>query len=185
MFGIFCEFLTDFSNFSLNTKAISSYEYTQTYLEYISNPSFTGAILTCDIEHEMFIFFSQVPIPKRFIPTPITRSIYAIGFVYPNLWNERLQEIIEGFITGGIINLHLERITKSKWNLEKNDFESEKVVLNLSHLGFGFQICFFMIYAAFLTFLGELFVFWRNQRAQQNAQRLRQLRRRTVNKNFI
>jgi len=88
--------------------------------------------------------------------------------MYSNLWNERLQEIIEGFITGGIVNLHLERFTKSKWNLEKNDFETEKVVLNLSHLGFGFQICFFMTYAAFLVFLGELIVNWMKRRVKVN-----------------
>jgi len=135
-------------------------------MENISDPLFTGTVLTCDIEHEMNIFYTQTPIPKRFVTTPITKSFYAIGFLYPNLWNERLQEIIEGFITGGIINFHLERFTKSKWNLEENHFETEKVVLNLSHLGFGFQICFFMIYAAFLVFLGELFWSWSKQRVK-------------------
>ncbi|CAG9811075.1 unnamed protein product [Chironomus riparius] len=148
----------------LNTETVSNHVYTEIYTNKISDPSFTGTVLTCDIEHQLNIYFSQVSFPKRFIPTPITKSFYAIGFLYPNLWNERLQEIIEGFITGGIINLHMERFTKSKWNLENNDFETEKVVLNLSHLGFGFQICFFMIYAAFLVFFGELIVLWKDRK---------------------
>ncbi|KAL7013005.1 hypothetical protein ACKWTF_015144 [Chironomus riparius] len=145
----------------LDMKIVSNRDYTEIYMNKISNPLFTGTVLTCNIEHQLNIYYSQLSLPKRFIPTPITKSFYAIGFLYPNLWNERLQEIIEGFITGGIINLHMERFTKSKWNLENNDFETEKVVLNMSHLGFGFQICFFMIYAAFLVFLGELIVLWK------------------------
>ena len=107
----------------------------------------------------MNIYYMRRPMTKRFIPTPISRSYYALGFVYPNLWNERLQEIVEGLITGGIINMYLERFTKARWNLEGGYFETDKVVLNLSHLGFGFQICFFVLFAAFLVFVGELFVF--------------------------
>ena len=147
-------------------------------MKHISNPSFTGTVLTCNIEHQLNIYFSQVPIPKRFIPTPITKSFYAIGFLYPNLWNERLQEIIEGLITGGIINLHMARFTKTKWNLDNNDFEMEKVVLNFSHLGFGFQICFFMIYASFLMFLGELIVFrWNRKDKQEVVHKNKEVRR--------
>lgn len=94
--------------------------------------------------------------PKRFVPVPITKSYYAVGFSYENLWNERLEEIIEGLISGGIINFHLEKYTKSKWNVMDQNIETEKVVLNMSHLGFGFQICFFLLYLAFLVFLVEL-----------------------------
>jgi hypothetical protein len=43
-----------------------------------------------------------------------------------------------------------------------NQLDSERVVLNLSHLGFGFQICFFALYAAFLVFCLELVVKWCN-----------------------
>ena len=36
----------------------------------------------------------------------------------------------------------------------------ENVVLNLSHLSFGFQISFFALYGSFLVFLIELIIFW-------------------------
>lgn len=39
-------------------------------------------------------------------------------------------------------------------------FEPEKIVLNLDHLGFGFQICFFSAYFALVTFVGELTWYW-------------------------
>ncbi|KAL7014624.1 hypothetical protein ACKWTF_016034 [Chironomus riparius] len=133
-------------------------EYTALYFDNLTNPSFPGAILTCDVEHSLNTYYIQAPIPKRFVPIPITKSYYAVGFAYSNLWNERLNEIIEGLITGGIINFHLDKYTKSKWNLMGQKSESEKVVLSLSHLGFGFQICFFALFAAFLVFCVELAV---------------------------
>jgi len=99
--------------------------------------------------------------PPRFISIPITKIYYAIGFDDLNIWAERFNEIIDGLISGGIINNILERMTKSKWNLMKvNEGESEKIVLNLSHLGFGFQICFCALYAALVIFILEFFVFW-------------------------
>ena len=39
-------------------------------------------------------------------------------------------------------------------------FEPENVVLNLHHLGFGFQICLIFAYVAFVTFLAEIVYFW-------------------------
>ena len=101
-----------------------------------------------------------MPITSRFIPSPITKSYYAFGFMYPNLWNERLNEIISDLITGGFVNYHLEKMTKSKWNLMQAQFETENVVLNLHHLGFGFQICLIFAYLAFLTFLFEIVWVW-------------------------
>ncbi|CAG9811424.1 unnamed protein product [Chironomus riparius] len=145
---------------NLKPNFIPVVEYTQVYIHNITDSSFTGAVLTCDIEHEMNIFYLKKPMSKRFVSTPISKSNYALGFMYPNLWNERLQELTEGFITGGIINMFLERFTKTGWNSERKDFETDKIVLNLSHLGFGFQICFFVLYLAFLVFLLELASFW-------------------------
>lgn len=99
--------------------------------------------------------------PKRFVSVPITKIYYAIGFDDLNIWAERFHEIIDGLISGGIINFILEKMTKSKWNLMKvNEGESKKIVLNLSHLGFGFQICFCAFYAALVIFILEFFVFW-------------------------
>lgn len=83
-----------------------------------------------------------------------------MAFIYQNLWNERLQEIIGGLISGGIIDNFLNKKIKSRWNLMPQVFKSEKIILNLTHLGFGFQICFFVLYGSLLFFLGELFVFW-------------------------
>ena len=134
----------------------SNSDYREIYFSKLFDSSFTGTILTCDIEHALNIYNSQTRIPTKFVSIPITSSYYAFGFLYPNLWNERLQEIISGLITGGIINYHLEKYTKSKWNFILDDIESEKVVLNLSHLGFGFQICFFLLYLALVVFIIEL-----------------------------
>jgi hypothetical protein len=108
------------------------------------------------------MYYSESSLPKRFVPVPISKSYYAVGFSFPNLWNERLLEIVEGLVTGGIVNYHLEKFTKSKWSSMDNKFDSRRVVLNLSHLGFGFQICFFALYAAFLVFCVELMVKWCN-----------------------
>jgi len=101
-----------------------------------------------------------MPMPRRFVPVPLTKSYYGMAFLYQNLWNERLQEIIDGLISGGIIDNFLNKKIKSRWNLMPQVFKSEKVILNLTHLGFGFQICFFVLYGSLLVFLGELFVFW-------------------------
>ena len=104
--------------------------------------------------------------PKRLVSIPITKSYYGIGFKYVNLWAERFQEIIEGLVTGGIVNFLLQKMTKSKWNLMKIEDHSEKIVLNLSHLGFGFQICFFALYGALLIFLMEFVVYWIKNRSR-------------------
>lgn len=152
--------LSFFSSSSLDIEYVPWDVYTKIYTENITDPLFKGTILTSDIDHAMSIFYSETPYPKRYIPIPITKSFYSFGFLFPNLWDERLQEMISKFITGGIINYFLESMTKSKWNLMQPDLESEKVILSLKHLGFGFQICFFSAYIAFLTFLGELAYFW-------------------------
>jgi len=135
---------------------VSNPDYREIYFSKLFDSTFKGTILTCDIEHALNIYYSRVRMPIRFVSIPITSSYYAFGFLYPNLWNERLQEIISGLINGGIINYYLDIYTKSKWNLNLDDIESEKIVLNLSHLGFGFQICFFLLYIALVVFIIEL-----------------------------
>lgn len=144
----------------LKFKIVPDSEYKDIYYNQLYDPTFKGTVLTCDIEHALNVYNSQTRIPTRFVPIPITSSYYAFGFLYPNLWNERLQEIMSGLITGGIINHHLEVYTKSKWNLNVDEFESEKIVLNLSHLGFGFQICFILLYSALVVFIFELIFKW-------------------------
>jgi len=59
---------------SLNTEVVSSEVFADIYVNNISDPSFKGTVLTCDIEHEMNIFYQQSPIPKRFVSTPISKS---------------------------------------------------------------------------------------------------------------
>ena len=97
--------------------------------------------------------------PKRFVPIPISNSFYGVGFAYENIFAERFDEIIQGLVTGGIMKFIVEKMTKSKWNMMDVHVKSEKIVLNLSHLGFGFQICFFALFAALLVFILEFFMF--------------------------
>ena len=144
----------------MSSKVVPLKEYTDIYIENLTDPSFTGTVLTCDIEHKLHSFYKEISMPRRFVPTPISKSYYGIGFLYPNLWAERFNEIVEGLVSGGIMNFYLERMTKSKWNLMDANDDPEKVVLNMTHLGFGFQICFFSIYFALLTFVLEIIVHW-------------------------
>ena len=74
------------------------------YTQNLTDPSFKGVIYTCDLEHELNTLFMNPPNLKAFVLNSITKSYYAVGFSYPNLWNERFQEIIESLITVGIIN---------------------------------------------------------------------------------
>jgi uncharacterized membrane protein len=97
--------------------------------------------------------------PKRFVPVPLSNSFYGIGFEYENLFAERFDEIIQGLVAGGIMKYIVEKMTKSKWNMMDIHVKSEKIVLNMNHLGFGFQICFFTIFAALVVFILEFFVF--------------------------
>jgi len=159
-------FFSFFLEISLKTIALTNKEYSDFYYHNLTDPSIRGSVLTCDVEHNLNMFYVEHPLPNRFVPVPISKSYYAVGFSFPNLWNERFLEIIEGLVTGGIINHHLEKYTKSKWNFLCNQFDSRKVVLNLSHLGFGFQICFFALYAAFLTFCLELVIKWYRSRTK-------------------
>lgn len=115
--------------------------------------------MTCDLEHMLRCFYHELFLPERFVQTPFTKSYYALKFLYPNLWNEKILEIVSGLITGGILNYHLESLTKSQWNI-KDKPQTQNIVLNLSHLGFGFQICFFLLYGSLLTFMLEFLVFW-------------------------
>jgi hypothetical protein len=142
--------------------SLAKENYTTYYIYNLTDPSTVGAVLTSDIDHNLNMYYYERPLPKRFVPVPISKSYYAVGFSFPNLWNERLLEIVEALITGGIVNYHLEKYTKSKWSEMSNQLDSERVVLNLSHLGFGFQICFFALYAAFLVFCLEIVVKWCN-----------------------
>ena len=123
----------------------------------LTDPSFTGTFLSSDVEHDISMHYLETKMAKRFVSAPIMNSYFTMGFFYPNLWDERLEEIIEGLITGGIINWHLEKYTKSKFNAKTREY-SQKVVLNLSHLGFGFQICFYMLYIALLAFCMEIVI---------------------------
>ncbi|KAL7013534.1 hypothetical protein ACKWTF_015450 [Chironomus riparius] len=144
------------SAIGLPIEYVSDYEYSDIYIENISDPSFKGTLFSSDLEHAMNVYYLNMPIETRFIPTPFTKSYYAIGFIFPNLWNERFKEIISDLITGGFVNYHLELMTKSKWNMIRTSFEPENIVLNLHHLGFGFQICLIFAYLSFVTFLIEI-----------------------------
>ena len=126
----------------------------------MTDPSFKGVIYTCDLEHKLDIFYSDVPATKAIIVDSITKSFYAVGFLSPNLWNERFQEIVDGLITGGIINQYMKGYIDSMNEFKFEDLKADNVILNLSHLGFGFQICFFVLYSSLLVFLIELLVFW-------------------------
>ncbi|KAL7017485.1 hypothetical protein ACKWTF_010395 [Chironomus riparius] len=145
---------------NLSTKVVSNTEFINIYYENLTDPSFTGTILTCDLEHKMSNFYRQIAMPERFVPTSFGKSYYGIGFQYPNLWAERFNEIVEGLVTGGIMNFYIERMTKSKWNqMEAND-HSEKTMLDMTNLSFCFQICFFLLYLSFVLFIFELIVNW-------------------------
>ncbi|CAG9811245.1 unnamed protein product [Chironomus riparius] len=144
------------SAIGLPIEYVSDYEYSDIYIDNISDPSFKGTLFSSDLEHAMNVYYLNMPIETRFIPTPFTKSYYAIGFIFPNLWNERFKEIISDLITGGFVNYHLELMTKSKWNMIRTSFEPENIVLNLHHLGFGFQICLIFAYLSFVTFLAEI-----------------------------
>jgi hypothetical protein len=145
---------------SLHIEYVSEEEYSNIYLENITYPSFTGTVFSSDLESALNAHYLNVRLNRRFIPTPFSKSYYGIGFAYPNLWNERFHSIIEDLITGGFVNYHLEKMTKSKWNIVPTYFETENVVLNLDHLGFGFQICLIAAYLSFVTFLIEVGYFW-------------------------
>jgi len=86
------------------------------------------------------------------------RYYHAFGFYYPNLWNERMKDIIEGAISGGIIKNIFEEYTKSKWNLMPIDIESGQLILDFNDLIISFQFCLFAYYAALLIFLAEVIV---------------------------
>lgn len=163
--------------FSLNEIFVSNQEYSNIYFNKLTNPSFKGTIITCDLEHALNVFYSKTPMPKRFVPIPISNSFYGVGFEFKNMFAERFDEIIQGLVTGGIMKYIVEKMTKSKWNMMDIHVKSEKIVLNLSHLGFGFQICFFALYSALVTFILEFFVFWVINRSRvitchENAKRL-------------
>jgi hypothetical protein len=104
--------------------------------------------------------------PKRFVPIPISNSVYGIGFKYKNIFVERFDEIIQGLVTGGIMKYIVEKMTKSKWNMMDVHVKSQKVVLNFSHLGFGFQICLFALFSALVVFILEFFVFFIKNRSR-------------------
>lgn len=125
-------------------------------MKNLSDSSFKGTLFTCDINHKLDIVLFGAPRHKILSSYVFPNSYYTLGFFYPNLWNERLSEIIEGLISGGIIKWKLEKWTKWKYKISSAPSENEKIVLNLSHLGFGFQICFFFNYVSFLVFLVEL-----------------------------
>jgi len=95
-----------------------------------------------------------------FVPAPMERYYHTFGFYYPNLWNERMKDIIEAAISGGIIKNIFEKYTKSKWNLMPFDIESGQLILDFDDLIIGFQICLFAYYAALLIFLAEVIVSW-------------------------
>ena len=140
-------------SFRLRMQIVPIINFSNIYINNLSDPSFTGTALSCDVEHELHMYYFKTQRAKRFVSAPVTNSYYTIGFLYPNLWDERLEEIIEGLITGGIIDWYFEKYTKSKWNTKAYEAPSKKVVLNLSHLGFGFQICFYVLYVAFLKWI--------------------------------
>lgn len=102
--------------------------------------------------------FRRTTYPNWFISAPIERFYHLFGFYYANLWNERLKEIIEGAISGGIIKRIFETYTKSEWNLAPIGNDSGKLILNFDDLILAFQICLIAFYAAFVIFLIEVIV---------------------------
>jgi hypothetical protein len=144
----------------LKIQVVPFSEFTNIYINNLTDPIFTGTVMSCDIEHDLHMHYLKTIRKKRYVSIPLTNSYYTLGFLYPNLWEERFVEIIEGLITGGIINWYLEKYTKSRWNVQTEELTSRKIVLNLSHLGFGFQICFFALYVALLVFCMEIIFGW-------------------------
>lgn len=128
-------------------------------LSKFSDPSFTGAYFETQTEFDLMIDAAQTLTPKNPIQVPVADSQYAFGFVYTNLWNERLQEIIERLVPSGIINMHFDRYTKSKWNLMSNELGMDRNLIDIGHLKFVFQIYVIAGYVAFLVFLGERIIF--------------------------
>lgn len=122
------------------------------------NKTSDRAIIEIKVECDLIIDVIETPMPKYSIQSPIPDSQYGFGFVYPNLWQERLQEIMEGLVTGGFINMLFDRYTKSKWNVISNELGMDRTLIDLSHLAFVFQICLIVYYGAFLVFIGELIV---------------------------
>ena len=149
--------------------------YRDIYYNNLSDSSFKGTLITCDLEHDLNSYIGEISLPKRFIPTPITKSSNAFGFISPNLWNERLQEVIDGLISGGVIDHWLEEFRKSKWVLMSQTIKNLQIVLNLSHLGFGFQIWFMAIYAALVVFLMEFLVFWIKKPVKRKRKRRKKI----------
>ena len=139
---------------------VSRDELLDMYMQNLTNPSFKGVIYTCDLEHIFNTLYMNAPNIKAFTLDSISKSYYAVGFLYPNLWNERLQEIVESLVTGGIVNQYLKKFTNVYKESNFEELKSDKIILNLSHLGFGFQICFFVLYSALFVFLMEFLVCW-------------------------
>jgi len=152
-------FLILLNNFSLNEVFVSNQEYSDIYFENLTDPSFKGTILTCDLEHALNVLHSKTPMPKRFVTISISSSFYGVGFAYYNIFAERFDEIIQGLVIGGIMKFIVEKMTKSKWNMMDVHVKTEKVVLNFSHIGFGFQICLFALFVTLVAFILEFFVF--------------------------
>jgi len=128
-------------------------------LSDLSDPSFRGAYFETQTEFDLLIDATETPTPKNPIQVPFADSQYAFGFVYTNLWNERLLEIVEGLVSGGIIDMHLDRYTKSKWSLMSNELGMYRNLIGIEHLTFVFQIYVIAGYVAFLVLLGEGIIF--------------------------
>ena len=122
------------------------------------DPSYNGSFLATDLEKQIGSTYRKMVFQNWFVPAPMARFHHIFGFFYPNLWNERMKDIIEGAISGGIINKMFEKYTKSRWNLESIEIDSDQLTMDFDDLILGFQICLFAYYAALVIFLAELIV---------------------------
>lgn len=142
--------------FRLNKKNVSKDEYRDIFIQNLTDPSFKGTVLTCDIFHELQNFYGKMSISRRYIPVPIQKAYFGVGFSELNFLDERLNEIVEGLVSGGIINHFIEKMTKSKWNLKDETKYPRKSKLDLNDLSFGFQSCLFLLCISFLVLILEL-----------------------------
>ncbi|KAL7013537.1 hypothetical protein ACKWTF_015453 [Chironomus riparius] len=149
---------SDGNFFGLPSYVISDDTFNFVVLDDLFDPSYNGSLLLTDLEKQIGSTYRKMSIPDYFVPVPLERFHHIFGFLYPNLWNERMKKIIEGAICGGIIKKIFDKYTKSRWNLEPIDIDLDQLVMDFNDLILGFQISLFAYYAAFVILLAELVV---------------------------
>ncbi|CAG9811423.1 unnamed protein product [Chironomus riparius] len=142
----------------LNMQSIDLYEFIEEYKKLNKDELPTYGLYICDIQHNLGRTQNRVPGHQRFIPLPIEKPHYALGFRSRSFYNDQFKRMISRLVVGGIVDKLLENMFR--YDLKDLDIiEDYQILLTLNDFKFIFLAWLFGYFVSILVCITEYYVY--------------------------